>query len=252
MTACSAVQRPRAAGRRGQRRRGGRSHPVDQGADPHPHRRRADHRRVRQHPFEPLRRGAPLPHAGHRSTRPYRFGDQSGRRDRAGVRPRQGRDLCPPGRRLAKPVNLFISSAHATYTLLLRRSDTPADTIVIRDRTPLQAKQAPAGRRPGPGPSPNHIRAMKALLVAMASDRVPPDIRVEESTGRSSLWAEARFSLMRATRGAACRREVPAAERQHPMVLAEQEFDRPTGRRQVAGVASRTTTCARARAPASS
>src|SRR5262252_468158 len=34
-----------------------------------------------------------------------------------------------------KPVNLFIASAQATYTLLLRRSDTPADTIVIRDRT---------------------------------------------------------------------------------------------------------------------
>jgi conjugal transfer pilus assembly protein TraK len=36
----------------------------------------------------------------------------------------------------AKPVNLFVSSAHATYTLLLRRADTPADTIVIRDKTP--------------------------------------------------------------------------------------------------------------------
>jgi conjugal transfer pilus assembly protein TraK len=35
----------------------------------------------------------------------------------------------------AKPVNLFISSAQATYTLVLRRSDTPADTIVIRDKS---------------------------------------------------------------------------------------------------------------------
>ena len=38
-----------------------------------------------------------------------------------------------------KPVNLFISSAQSTYTLVLRRSDTPADTIVIRDKTPRQA-----------------------------------------------------------------------------------------------------------------
>ena len=45
---------------------------------------------------------------------------------------------------LGKPVNLFISSQHATYTLLLRRSDTPADTIVIRDRTLRQATQARA------------------------------------------------------------------------------------------------------------
>ncbi len=41
-----------------------------------------------------------------------------------------------------KPVNLFISSAQATYTLVLRRADTPADTIVIRDRS---QRQLPAG-----------------------------------------------------------------------------------------------------------
>jgi conjugal transfer pilus assembly protein TraK len=40
----------------------------------------------------------------------------------------------------AKPINLFVASANATYTLLLRRSDTPADTIVIRDRTPKALK----------------------------------------------------------------------------------------------------------------
>ena len=73
---------------------------------------------------------------------------------------------------LGKPVNLFISSQHATYTLLLRRSDTPADTIVIRDRTSRQAPQArvdqaaslPASRQS------IHIRSLKAMLVAMASD----------------------------------------------------------------------------------
>ena len=43
-----------------------------------------------------------------------------------------------------KPVNLFISSAQATYTLVLRRSDTPADTIVIRDKTPRQMQSAAA------------------------------------------------------------------------------------------------------------
>jgi conjugal transfer pilus assembly protein TraK len=83
----------------------------------------------------------------------------------------------------AKPVNLFISSAQATYTLVLRRSDTPADTIVIRDRSlrpngagtaGTGSPQSLQGIDSGPsGPSANHIRAMKAMLVAMASDRVP-------------------------------------------------------------------------------
>ncbi len=105
----------------------------------------------------------------------------------------------------AKPVNLFISSATATYTLLLRRSDTPADTIVIRDksqRVPAWAKaKAPSGPSGRLGPSAHHVRAMKSMLVAMASDRVPPDVRVEEVNRPVQLWADARFTLMRRYEG---------------------------------------------------
>jgi conjugal transfer pilus assembly protein TraK len=140
-----------------------------------------------------------------------------------------------------KPVNLFISSAHATYTLILRRADTPADTILIRDRS---VPTAPVdGRAPsGPsGPSAHHVRAMKALLVAMASDRVPPDLRVDELNQPVQLWAEARFALMRRYEGRGLSGEkyllqnISAAV----MVLAEQEFDRPDSKTggQVLGVA---------------
>lgn len=80
-----------------------------------------------------------------------------------------------------KPINLFVSSERATYTLLLKRTDTPADTIVIRDKTPQQA-QAFESRIPASlsGRSPVHIRALKTMLIAMATDRVETDIRVEE------------------------------------------------------------------------
>jgi conjugal transfer pilus assembly protein TraK len=140
-----------------------------------------------------------------------------------------------------KPVNLFISSAQATYTLVLRRSDTPADTIVIRDKTPRQA--APSGvSNTGPlGPSANHVRAMKAMLVAMASDRVPSDMRVDEVSRPIQLWAEARFSLMRRYEGRGLLGEKYLLQNVSSvlMVLAEQEFDRedsPAGG-QVVGVA---------------
>ena len=130
-----------------------------------------------------------------------------------------------------KPINLFVSSATGTYTLLLRRADMPADTIVIRDKTPRQVQPA-SGATPGPaGRSPNHIRALKTMLVAMASDRVPPDVRVEEVDRPVQLFAEARFSLMRLYEGRGLIGEkylltnVSAA----PMVLAEQEFDREEG-----------------------
>lgn len=145
------------------------------------------------------------------------------------------------GAAAGKPVNLFISSAHATYTLILRRADTPADTILIRDRS---VPPAPIDGRAssGPsGPSAHHVRAMKALLVAMASDRVPPDLRVDELNQPVQLWAEARFALMRRYEGRGLSGEkyllqnISAAV----MVLAEQEFDRPDSKAggQVLGIA---------------
>ena len=139
-----------------------------------------------------------------------------------------------------KPVNLFISSAQATYTLVLRRSDTPADTIVIRDPA---ARRNPAGAtRDAPtSMSANHVRAMKAMLVAMASDRLPADIRVDEVGEPVQLWAEAKFSLMRRYEGRSLVGEKYLLQNlgNVVMVLAEQEFDRPDSKPggQVLGVA---------------
>jgi len=127
----------------------------------------------------------------------------------------------------SKPINLFVSSVQATYTLLLHRSDTPADTIVIRDPSTKLLK--PDSANPGPsGTSANHIRAMKALLVAMASDRVPPDVRVEEVNRLVPLWLEARLSLIRRYEGRGLVGEKYLLQNISPtlMVLAEQEFDR--------------------------
>lgn len=131
-----------------------------------------------------------------------------------------------------KPINLFISSASATYTLLLRRSDTPSDTIVIRDKTSRRpAAGLPPGRQGTLGPSSNHIRAMKALLVTMASDRVAPDISVEEVNRPIQLWNEARLSLIRTYegRGLVGEKYLLTNISAEIMVLAEQEFDRPDG-----------------------
>lgn len=131
-----------------------------------------------------------------------------------------------------KPVNLFVSSANATYTLLLRRSDTPSDTIVIRDRSAQQTGPELSPARQGPlGASANHIRAMKALLVAMASDRVAPDVRVEEINRPVQLWSEAKFSLVRTYegRGLVGEKYLLTNISDQTMVLAEQEFDREEG-----------------------
>jgi conjugal transfer pilus assembly protein TraK len=129
-----------------------------------------------------------------------------------------------------KPVNLFVSSQHATYTLLLRRSDTPADTIVIRDKSPRIARADQAAFT-AVGRQPQHVRALKAMLVAMGSDRVPTDIRVDEVNRPIQLWVEARFSLVRLYegRGLIGERYVLTNISNQDMVLAEQEFDRESG-----------------------
>jgi len=79
------------------------------------------------------------------------------------------------------------------------------------------------------GGSAHHVRALKALLVAMASDRTPSDVRIDELNQPIQLWAEARFSLIRRfeSRDLIGERYLLTNVSDRLMVLAEQEFDRP-------------------------
>ena len=133
-----------------------------------------------------------------------------------------------------KPVNLFIATASATYTLLLRRSDTPADTIVIRDRSQRPAALAfpqnpPQSRPASPAPAP--VRAMKALLLAMATDQASADYQIEEMHRPVQLRAALRLTQIRQYQG---RQLVGEKYLLHnagtePVELSEQEFDRDDG-----------------------
>ncbi|WP_298435701.1 type-F conjugative transfer system secretin TraK [Ottowia sp.] len=127
-----------------------------------------------------------------------------------------------------KPINLFVSSAKGTYTLLLRRADTPADTIVLRDKSALQRRADTTAPPPAPGNAASHVRGLKALLVAMATERVPSDLQVEDIAQSITLWREARFTLERTYRGRGLvgERYVLQNASAAPMVLTEQEFDR--------------------------
>lgn len=130
-----------------------------------------------------------------------------------------------------RPINLFVSSPHATYTLLLRRVDTPAGTLVLRDRSQPAAVTAERGAAPNP------IRRLKGLLVAMVSGDLPPDIRVESVDRDVPQWQQVRLTLKQRFEGRGLIGEHYVLQNQgdEPIVLAEQEFDRETGR--VAGVA---------------
>jgi conjugal transfer pilus assembly protein TraK len=129
----------------------------------------------------------------------------------------------------AKPINLFVSSGKATYTLILKRVDMPADTIVIVDRT--LARQLAANVTQVASRAPSHERALKAMLFAMARDEVPNGIRVEEVNRRVELWAGVRFTLLRAFDGQdlAGERYLLTNVGHEPMLLAEEHFDREGG-----------------------
>ena len=129
-----------------------------------------------------------------------------------------------------KPINLFVSSQYGTYTLVLRRSDTPADTIVIRDRA-VRAFRPDAGQSIAGGKQPQHVRSLKSMLVAVAADQAPSDIRVEEVKRPIQLWAEANFTLVRIYegRGLIGERYILTNISNQIMVLTEQEFDREAG-----------------------
>ena len=154
-----------------------------------------------------------------------------------------------------KPLNLFIASAHATYTLVLRRADSPADTIVIRDasrpwsaggtiqsrsgavadasrsasRDAGPADDAPNSRALPRGAAAQHVRAIKSMLTAMATDRVPADLRVDDLLQPMQLWAEARLTLVRRVEGRGLVGELYLLQNTSaaPLVLSEPEFDRP-------------------------
>jgi conjugal transfer pilus assembly protein TraK len=75
------------------------------------------------------------------------------------------------------------------------------------------------------------VRALKGMLVAMAADRPPTDIRVDEVNRPIQLWQEAKFALVRLYegRGLVGERYVLTNVSTQDMVLAEQEFDRERG-----------------------
>ncbi|MCK6431586.1 MAG: type-F conjugative transfer system secretin TraK [Aquabacterium sp.] len=130
-----------------------------------------------------------------------------------------------------KPVNLFVSTAHATYTLVLKRMDMPADTIVLRDRSqPLQAQRGGPGLGSGRSlpATGSHVRGIKALMAVMATDKPGPDVRTRDLRQPVALWNEARMTLVRTyeTRGLVGERYQLTNTSGETMVLAEQEFDR--------------------------
>jgi len=102
----------------------------------------------------------------------------------------------PTSESTVKPINLFVSTERGTFMLLLQPVDLPAETIIIK---PLPGvREASRIER-----STSRVRAVKNLLLAMASDALPTDMEVRELSRELTLWKDTRFTLSRTYLGRA-------------------------------------------------
>lgn len=124
-----------------------------------------------------------------------------------------------------RPINLFVSTDHATYTLVLRRADIPSDTITLFDPASRDMASRAGGARPRQA---SHIKNIKAMVRAMAASRTPDDIEVEDVNVPLQLWREASLTLMRNYRGRGLlgERYLLTNTSATPLTVTEQEFDR--------------------------
>ena len=94
-----------------------------------------------------------------------------------------------------KPINLFISTEHGTYSIILQPRDIPLDTILF---TEPRAKQQTA-RLPKVN---GYERMVKQLMVSMANKIQPAGYEVQVAQLEVGLFAETRFRLVRRYVGA--------------------------------------------------
>lgn len=135
---------------------------------------------------------------------------------------------------LLRPVNLFVKGERGTFGLVLQPVDMPLETIVLRDRGEALVGAGGAiavaqGVSDTPFPkNTSHVRAIKAMWLAMAGDAVPRDVQVRAMNREVALWREARFVLDRVYVANAMVGELYTLTNvsAQPMVLAEQELYR--------------------------
>ncbi|TFW13427.1 conjugal transfer pilus assembly protein TraK [Massilia arenosa] len=136
----------------------------------------------------------------------------------------KGEIYVKPVARQKKPINLFVSSPRATYTLVLRIADVPADTLVLVDKS--QPREPAADARLAA--ASERIRTLKILMAGMATGRIPSDARIEEPNQTQNLRVGSALTLQNVVRwsGWTGERYLLTNISSSEIDLAEQEFDR--------------------------
>lgn len=133
---------------------------------------------------------------------------------------------------LLRPVNVFIKTERGTVGLVLQPVDMPLETIVLRERgDPAGGATSGAPQLVSEATFPkntSHVRAVKAMWLAMAGDTVPRDVQVRPVNREMALWKESRLLLERVyvATNMVGEQYVLTNISPEPMVLVEQELYR--------------------------
>lgn len=111
-----------------------------------------------------------------------------------------------------RPIKIDLRTDRGKFSLLLQPVDIPGDTLILRSRGVALAPGSPAliqasdmtqtssgtGTQNTTAPiarSSSHVRAVKAMTLAMAGEEVPADVEVRPANQTVVLWRESRFVL---------------------------------------------------------
>ena len=92
-----------------------------------------------------------------------------------------------------KPIKIDLRTERGKFSLLLQPIDTPGDTLILRPQgmAPLLQPAGPPWPR-----NAAHVRAIKALTLAMAGLELPADVDLRTVNQVVTLWREVRFVLV--------------------------------------------------------
>jgi conjugal transfer pilus assembly protein TraK len=111
-----------------------------------------------------------------------------------------------------RPIKIDLRTDRGKFSLLLQPVDIPGDTLILRSRgvavppgsqaliqaSDMTQTASMAGAQNTTAPiarSSSHVRAVKAMTLAMAGAEVPADVEVRPANQTVVLWRESRFVL---------------------------------------------------------
>ena len=125
----------------------------------------------------------------------------------------------------SKPQSLFVTAADGTtFTLMLQPVAIPAQTVMVQEQAHQSGNRLSAVERAG-----SHEQIIKAMMLTMAANDLPQDMRIKDLNQPMALWAGTSFTLVREWQGRTLDGQLfmLANTGREPLRVADQELYQP-------------------------